>query len=186
MEVRFFLTSNDLWNFTKYSFKRTRALVLFALIALVLLLLAFVITTTNTSGDALLINLLPLLALVLAIFFLVFVGFPRRLMRVNANRLAMQGQQIVTIGPEGMRIRNNLTDSLLFWPAFKEITADTNNLYFIHHGNRLIANLIPRRAFATPQDADAFLAWARQYQAAALARPPAGPPAPSATYERWG
>src|SRR5581483_11850599 len=109
MEVRFFLTSNDLWNFTKYSFKRTRALVLFALIALVLLLLAFVITTTNTSGDALLINLLPLLALVLAIFFLVFVGFPRRLMRVNANRLAIQGQQIVTIGPEGMRIRNNLT-----------------------------------------------------------------------------
>jgi hypothetical protein len=75
----------------------------------------------------------------------------------------MQGEQIISISPEGLRHKTSLTDSQISWDAIKTITADSYGLYFIRQSNRPLAHAIPRRAFATPQEAEAFLAQAQSY-----------------------
>ena len=189
MEVRFFLTSNDILNFTKYSLGRPRSRAALGILFLVIFLILFIpfLPSLLSGGDdfATLFNLLlPLFFLV--IFMILLIAFISWRNRSNTRSpLALQGEQIITIGPEGFRQRNNFGDSLIFWHAFKEITADKYNLYFIHISNRTVAHVVPRRAFANPQDAELFLAWAQRYRNGPALSQPVGPAGPSATYERW-
>jgi hypothetical protein len=181
MEVRFFLTGQDLWTFQKYVLRRTGGLVMFVVLLAIIFILGLAITSLSPSSD-LLISLSPVFLALLGVILLVYLLLWRT--RIGAARyLALQGEQIITISPEGFRQRNNFTDSLIFWRAFKSFTAEKDNLYFIVHSNRMLAHIIPRRAFATPQDAEAFLALAQTYWAHGPAAPPAGPAGTSTAYE---
>src|SRR5262249_22987213 len=116
MEVRFFLTSNDILNFTKYSLGRPRSRAALGILFLVIFLVIFIpfLPSLLSSKDefATLFNLLlPLFFLAILIILLAaFISWRNR--SNTRNPLALQGQQSVTIGPEGFRQRNNFTDSL--------------------------------------------------------------------------
>src|SRR5262245_56849328 len=107
MEVRFFLTSNDIMNFTKYSLGRPRSRAALGILFLVIFLVIFIplILNPSSSGDdfAALFNLLfPLFFLAILIILLAaFISWRNR--SNTRNPLAMQGEQIITIGPEGFR-----------------------------------------------------------------------------------
>lgn len=163
MEVRFFLTSQDLWNFTKYGVLRTRVPLLLGLLLFISigLFLFFPLLSTGSITQA---DVVTTAGLMLAIP--VFFGLLRRQTRSRVGRdQALQGEQIITISPEGFRHRSNLTDNMISWRAFKTITTDKYNLYFIIGPARMVAHLIPRHAFATPQEAETFLGLAQRYWA---------------------
>ena len=183
MEIRFFLTARDVWNFQKYSLWRRRTIL--PLILSVALILAIGLFSSLTSSPSnVLVNLLPIIV-GLGVLVLVVVLLQRRVYGGMARRLAAQGEQVISISPEGFRHKNNLTGATTSWVALKAIKADTYNLYFMVDSNVTLAHLIPRRAFATPQDAEAFLGWARHYWANGQGIPQPQTPGSNAGYERW-
>jgi len=118
-------------------------------------------------------NLLSVIFLLLMLFLLVV--FLRWRIRSRSNRNPeLQGERIITISPEGLRQRTNLMDFLVSWHAIETITTDKYSLYFIRRSSRLVAHVIPRRAFATPQEAQAFLTLAQSYWTNRHTAPPAG------------
>ncbi|HEU5199863.1 MAG TPA: YcxB family protein [Ktedonobacterales bacterium] len=186
MEIRFFLTGQDVWNFQKYALVRPRVLV--PLIALVVIVLSIVFLTTLigpiSSTNTLFNGLFFIILLVL--ICLVVVRFRWRMTRGATRRLAAQGEHVITISPEGFRHKNNLSDSMTSWQAIKEIRDDAYNLYFMVDSNVTMAHVIPRRAFASPQAADMFLAWAKSYWAYGHGMQRPGSPGSATGYERWG
>ena len=182
MEVRFFLTGDDVWNFTKYSYRRPRTLLPLGILIALLVLLVFFTVSFSSPTNAF-VNIFPIVLVLLVIFLLIPVLRWRT--RSRTASLALQGEQIITISPAGFQHRNNLTNALVSWHAFKTITADKHNLYFILVSNRLVAHVIPRRAFATYEETEAFLRQAQTFWANRAASPPAGPAGTSATYEHW-
>lgn len=185
MEIRFFLTGQDVWNFQKNVLVRPRVLV--PLIALVVIVLSIVILTTligpMTSTNTLFNGLFFVVLFALICLFVVRLRW--RLTRGAARRLAAQGEHVITISPEGFRHKNNLSDSLISWQAIKEIKTDAYNLYFMVDSNVTMAHVIPRRAFASPQDADTFLGWAKSYWAHGHSMQQPGSPGSVTGYERW-
>lgn len=182
MQIRFFLTGQDAWNFQKHAILRTRFSLLFILILLIILLL---FTALTGSPSNIVVNIAPILLILVGVAIGVLL-IRRRIFGSMARRLAAQGEHTITIGPEGFRHKTNLSDSLISWRAIKEIKADTHNLYFMADSNVVMAHVIPRRAFATPQAADAFLGWAKSYWANGNNIQQAGTPGSASGYERWG
>ena len=163
MEVHFFLTGQDYWNLTKYNFSRTRTLISTSISLLFICGLLIVYVLLSPPSEAL-TNLLSVILLLLGLLLLVI--FLRWRIRSRSNRNPeLQGEHIITISPEGLRHQTSLTDSLISWRAIKTITSDKYGLYFIRLSNRFIADAIPRNAFATPQEAETFLALAQRYWA---------------------
>jgi len=161
MEVRFFLTGQDRWNMIKYDSTRTRKLISTG-ISLSIISVLIVVYALISPPSEVLTNLLSILLFFLGLFLLVV--FLRWRIRHRAiHNLTLQGEHIITITPQGLQHRTNLTDSLISWQAIKTITADKYDLYFVRESNRLVAHVIPRRAFGTPQEAEAFLALAQSY-----------------------
>ena len=182
MEVRFYLTGQDFWNFQKHALRRTRvSLILIAVLVIILVLF----TSLTSSPSNIVINIAPII-LLLVVLGIVVLRLRRRIFGGTAQRLAAQGEHTITIGPEGFRHKQNLGDAMISWRAIKEIKADAYNLYFMVDSNALMAHVIPRRAFASPQDADAFLGWAKTYWARGNNIQQAGTPGSASGYERWG
>jgi ABC-type nickel/cobalt efflux system permease component RcnA len=183
MEIRFFLTGEDLWNFQKQALRRAGLLliVIFGLIFGIILLTTLISPSTNTV-----FNIFSIVILFFLICFIIWRLRGRMTGSATRRRLAAQGEHVITISPEGFRHKNNLSDSLISWQAIKEIKTDTHNLYFMVDSNVTMAHVIPRRAFATPQDADTFLAWAQNYWAHGHGMPRPGSPGSATGYERWG
>ena len=182
MEVRFYLTGQDVWNFQKQAFRRTRvSLILIAVLVVILILF----TSLTGSPSNIVVNIAPIILLLVVLGIVVLI-LRRRIFGGTARRLAAQGEHTITISPEGFRHKQNLGDAMISWRAIKEIKADTNNLYFMVDSNALMAHVIPRRAFASPQDADAFLGWAKTFWASGNNVQQAETPGSASGYERWG
>ncbi len=182
MEVRFFLTAQDVWNFQKQAIWRTRfSLILIVVLFIILLLF----TALSGSASNIVVNVAPII-LLLVVLGIVVLLLRRRIFGGTARRLAAQGEHTITISPEGFRHKNNLSDSLISWQAIKEIKTDAYNLYFMVDSNVAMAHVIPRRAFASPQAADTFLGWAKSYWATGHGMQQPGSPGSAPGYERWG
>lgn len=186
MEVRFYLTGQDAWNFQKSVLLRPR--VLLPLVALFVLIIGLILLTSLIGPISSTSSAFNILFLFLLLLFIVLIVVYLRARMTNdmARRLAAQGEHTITISPEGFRHKQNLGDAMISWRAIKEIKADTNNLYFMVDSNVLMAHVIPRRAFASPQDADAFLGWAKTFWASGNNVQQAGTPGSASGYERWG
>ncbi len=77
-----------------------------------------------------------------------------------------RGVLILTISAEGFRQRNDLSDSTTSWRTIKAIQQDKYSFYFILDtpgSNVMMAFLIPRHAFASPDEAESFIRQARGY-----------------------
>ncbi|MDQ2716743.1 MAG: YcxB family protein [Chloroflexota bacterium] len=157
---------------TKYNFSRTRTLVSTG-ISLVVVSGLLIVYVLLSPPSEVLTNLLLVISFLLVLFLLVV--FLRWRIRSRSNRNPeLQGEHIITISPEGLRHRTNQVDSLVSWGAIETITTDTYGLYFIRLSSRRIAHAVPRRAFATPHDAQAFLALAQTYWTNGRAMPLTG------------
>ncbi len=154
MDVRFTLNKEDLWHYTLYSLFRKRWRLIVFLIMVIALSLSL----------GILLNLLSAAVFVL-LFLALYVFRLRRSVSKIAKGAGKRGSQIITISSHGVQQQNEMSDSTSSWRAFKAINQDKYNLYFIidNPGSIMMAYVIPRRVFATPQEAESFLQLARGY-----------------------
>ena len=158
MEVHFFLTREDLWHFLTYAFFRQRRRFFLLLLLIYAALILFIVIPSGQSFS--LAALWPLL--VLLIFPVIMV---LRMGRIASRGAGRGGEHIVSIIPEGIREKTDLGEGTRSWRTIKTITQDSYNLSLVTDtmdANAVIAVVIPRRAFAAPQDAETFLGQARQ------------------------
>jgi hypothetical protein len=71
------------------------------------------------------------------------------------------GNHFIAIGPEGVRERSAVGESTTAWDGIERIEDDERYL-FLYTGP-LQAHVVPKRAFASGPEADAFLQLARTY-----------------------
>jgi hypothetical protein len=158
MEVRFYLTREDLRHFLTYVFFRRRRRGFLLLLLIYTILILFIVIPSEQSFS--LAALWPLLILLLLPVLLML-----RMRRIAARGAGRGGEHIVSITPEGIREKTDLGEGTRSWRSIKTITQDSYNLYFIvdtMDSNATMAVIIPRRAFAASQDAETFLYQARQ------------------------
>ena len=159
MEVRFFLTREDLWHFLTSAFFRRRRRFFVLLLLIYTILILFIVIPSEQSFS--LAALWPLLILLLLPVLLML-----RMRRIAARGAARGGEHVVSITPEGIREKTDLGEGTRSWRTIKTITQDTYNLYLVTDtmdASAVMAVVIPRRAFAAPQDAETFLEEARQH-----------------------
>jgi hypothetical protein len=70
------------------------------------------------------------------------------------------GRITVALTPEGIKIRSRRMDGLVFWSAIKSLKVRFGRVFFFL--TRRMAVIVPRRAFASDADFDAFAAAARE------------------------
>ncbi|MFN7954227.1 MAG: YcxB family protein [bacterium] len=111
-------------------------------------------------------------AVLVALFALFYAGFQRTMGRRITRRslaasrnLGSVGPRRVTIAPRSFRCEGPYTDDQVRWPAVERIVESEHALYVYVSANS--GYVVPRRAFASDAEFEAFVAMARQYQAAA-------------------
>src|SRR5262245_52034510 len=85
--------------------------------------------------------------------------------RVAVRGAGKGGEHVVRIMSEGIHEKTDLGEGIRSWKTFKAITQDAHTFYFLVDAltfNAVAALIIPKQAFATPQEAETFLAQARQ------------------------
>ena len=83
----------------------------------------------------------------------------------DGERHGILGQHTIALTPETLHERTAVNDSKAAWRSLFRIDATPDHIFIFTQPNS--AYVIPRRAFPTPSDADAFLTSARDYYAAA-------------------
>jgi len=106
------------------------------------------------------------------------VGLGVRYYRFSLRRMArrwcrqtpgMTGEYLVEITPEGLFWSGALGEGTAKWLAFSQVRGTPHALCFCQ--GQQSAMIIPRRAFASPEEADAFLQAAARWHAAAAVVP---------------
>ena len=160
MEIRFFLKREDIWHFNIYIYTHQRRRTLWLLLGIYVFFILFASLSIYLSFS--LVTALPwLAALIILPLFIVY-----RIRRAASQGAGWGGEHVVSITPEGMIEKTDQGEGIRNWSAIKTIDQDTYNLYFIVNASSssiVMARIIPKRAFATPQDAEMFLSQARQY-----------------------
>lgn len=165
MEVTFALTPEDLWTFNLYVLRRTpsfklRSGVNFALLPLCLT--AFCSLAGFGIWQCLLFG-----AVSAAVWVPFLLWLARWQTARNARkRRAVLDKQTVSLSAKGVRQVNTQADSLIWWTALLEVGESTTQIMFFTDANR--AYLVPKRAFSSQAEAQAFLDKARRYRDAAL------------------
>lgn len=72
------------------------------------------------------------------------------------------GNHFIAIGPEGVRERSPVGESTTAWMGIERI--EENEHYLFLYTGPLQAHVIPKRAFASGQEADAFFQLAQTYR----------------------
>ncbi|MBV8879876.1 MAG: YcxB family protein [Planctomycetaceae bacterium] len=80
----------------------------------------------------------------------------------------MVGLKQITLVPAEIRVVGGLGSASFAWPVVERIVRDANALYV--YVSAVAALIVPRRAFATPEEFEAFSAAACRYQAEAATR----------------
>src|SRR5262249_36003484 len=79
----------------------------------------------------------------------------------GGERQGVLGEHAITLTPEALQERTPVNDSKFAWRGLFRIDSTPEHIFIFVQPNA--AHIIPRRAFATPAEADAFLATARSY-----------------------
>ena len=158
MEVRFFLTQEDLLHFNVYIYThQLRRSVWFILITSILLILCALLTFPSAYQCSI-------------VFFLASFVLPLLLV-LRARRAASRaagwaGEHVVSIMPDGIQEKTDESEGTGKWSTIKNVDQDKYNIYFIlkaSSSNIVVARIIPKRAFPNPQEAEMFLNQARRY-----------------------
>lgn len=160
-EIRFFVTREDYWHFNLFAlFRRSRTLA-GTLAALVLCVLVVIIVYQILFPH----QILP--PVLFAVLFPILLGFRMWLSYTRGFRaLQKGGATFVTITPQHMQVKNENVDSKVSWRMIKAIFQDKYSFYFqIENPTSKMfrAFIVPRHAFASPEEAERFFAQARGY-----------------------
>lgn len=165
MEVTFALTPEDLWTFNQFVIRRTASFKLrialrFASVPL------FLIVFCAAAGFA--TWQCFLFGAVTAAAWVPFCLWSSRwqVTRTARKRSAVLDKQTVSISAKGMRQVNIQSDSLIWWTALLEISESAAQIMFF--SDKQYAFVVPKRAFTSQAEAQAFLDKARRYRDAAL------------------
>ena len=87
----------------------------------------------------------------------------RKIYSQGANK-SLIGEHTIVIDSEGVTERSAVAESKIAWSGVERIEEDGHNVYF--YIGPLQAYVIPKRAFQTPDDGEAFLQLAQSYRSA--------------------
>lgn len=164
MEIRFSLTREDFWHYIIYAYTQQRRRALWSLLIVYAFLVLFAVLSVSFSifSSFSFVNLVP--ALILLVLFPLLIWY--RMRRTAAQGAGWGGEHSISITPEGIREKTDQGEGTRNWSAIKTIGQDKYSLYLVVNASSrslVLATIIPRRAFATLQDAEMFLSQARQY-----------------------
>jgi YcxB-like protein len=102
------------------------------------------------------------------------VGCHRSYLRRMARRLCREtagatGEFLLEITPDGLFCSGELGEGTVKWPAYTRVFGTSEYIYLYRGPKRAL--IIPRRVFASPGEAEAFLQAAQEWHAAATAKP---------------
>lgn len=165
MEVTFVLTPEDLWTFNQFVIRRTASFKLRIALRYASVPL-FLIMFCAVSGFA--AWQCVLFGAVTAVVWAPFCLWSSRweTTRSGRKRRAVLEKQTVSISAKGMRQVNIQSDSLIWWTAILEVSESATQIMFF--SDKHYAFLVPKRAFTSQAEAQAFLDKARRYREAAL------------------
>lgn len=165
MEVTFVLTPEDLWTFNQFVIRRTfsfklRMAVGFAFVPLCLIVFSALAGFATWQCF--------LFGAVTAVVWVPFYLWSARLQvtRTARKRRSVLEKQTISISAKGMRQVNIQSDALVWWASILEVSESATQIMFF--SDKHYAFLVPKRAFSSLAEAQAFLGKARLYRDAAL------------------
>ncbi|MBI3725473.1 YcxB family protein [bacterium] len=180
IEVSYSLKEEDVDAYRRYYAIRRPAILFDIGFKTLTVVLAISSIYTLAWPPTLLADIFPLaLALmpVVAVFPLMIWSRFGRAFRAAWRSTGQYGEQRMRISPDGIFVSGPTGETLKYWKAVHRIV-ESGGHAFIFTGH-LQAFILPRRAFASSEAREAFLARARAWQASARAVP-----APSSTMTR--
>lgn len=185
MHVTYELTPDDYWRFNLYYRRHkypVRPFMLYALsgaIGIVFLGGGWVaVESWLAFGRA----QLTLLACLLVLLFAAVGILPptkRRMTKLAAQKPGLLCEHTIGISPEWLSEKTSVNENKAAWMTLKSLEEDSEYLFLFL--DRLVAHVIPKRAFASPHEADMFLSTARRYWEAAKS----GQPIPAEDAATW-
>lgn len=160
--VRFMLTFADYWSFNLYAFLRTPWLFAYlgALFTLALGLMFWEAQRHHDASMALVRNLAGSTALVTFIAAAVYFRFRGNALKVYVHNPQLADRTTVTLNDQGVRVENGADTLEVEWGLFKRI-AQTRESIYLFYGLGL-ATIVPKRAFRSAEEAQAFYQFARE------------------------
>ena len=177
MQLEFTVTEQDVRRFTRYHLLHAPRVRLWTwgFYAALILLPAYQLLTTDFELPAQhpLYRTMPLIAAAIGMLFCAAIGPPLFLMMtwLNAKQLSRRnigvtGEQSVAISPTEVLWTWDTGRSTQEWSAFQRIVGSRDDILFYRGPS--FAQLIPRRAFTTPDAAEVFRQCARKSHDAAV------------------
>lgn len=167
------LTYEDYWNFNKYAFLRTPWLSVYlgALFAGALALMVFDAQRQSDPGTAFLRNFLVSGAIIIFLAAAVYFRSRGNARKIFARNPQLAERTTVTLDDRGAHVQNPAGALDVEWRMFKRIEQTRDSIYLFYGLG--LATIVPKRAFRTEADAQAFFAFARESWARATesARP---------------
>jgi hypothetical protein len=177
MELTFTVTEDDVRRFTRYHLLHAPRVRLWAwgFYAALILWPAYQLLTTDFElpAEHPLFRTMPLIAAAISALVCAAIGPPFFLVATwlsakqwSRRNIGVTGEQSAAISPAEVLWTWDTGRSTQEWSAFQQIVGTRDYILFYRGLN--FAQLIPRRAFATPAAAEVFLQCATEWHAAAV------------------
>jgi len=154
VKVTFILDQEDVWQLTRYVYRsdrRYRRQMISLVVYLPALLLLFMWLSLHRFWLS-----LAVAALFSGILLpLIYWKVKRDVMRTAAKRPGVLGEHTIEIDAEGVRERTAVNDTFTSWKGVHNIVDDKKHIYLFVAEN--MAHVVPKRAFASDLDAQAFV-----------------------------
>lgn len=157
MKVKYTINAADYWNFNKYfilktpSIRRNYILSLAAVPVLVLVGLLFIRTFYEMS--LMFVIIFSIVGGAVGDLFLIHTT-RIQIMRIPNNNPGVLGEHAIEINEKGVRETTAVNDGFQSWEGIQNIEQDKDYIY-IFLGS-MLAHIIPKRAFSSPEAASAF------------------------------
>lgn len=171
MHVTYELTPEDYCHFSSYYRRHKypiRPLMLFALsgvLGSLFLAGTWVAVETWLNFGRMSGTLLPSLLILLFVTVLILPPTKARILKFARRQPGLLCEHTVDISPEWLSEKTHVNESKTAWSTMKSLEEDPEYLFLFV--DRLVAHAIPKRAFSSPHEAEAFLRTARLYWEAA-------------------
>ncbi len=171
MHVTFDLTPDDFWHFSlyyrrnKYPIRPFFLYALFGVIVFLFLVGSWVAAEYWLTFGRAQSTLLVCLPVLLFFAVLIFPPTKRRVIKIARQRPGLLCEHTIGISPEWLSEKTRINENKVAWTTLKSIEEDSEYLFLFL--DRLVAHVIPKRAFSSPQEANTFLNTAHRYWEAA-------------------
>lgn len=167
MHVTFDLTPDDFWHFSLYYRRNKHPIRPFFMYALFGVILFLFLAGTWIAAEYWLTygrvqsSLLVCLPVLLFFAVLIFPPTKRRVIKVARQRPGLFCEHTIGITPEWLFEKTRINENKVAWTTLKSIEEDSEYLFLFL--DKLVAHVIPKRAFSSPHEVEAFLNMTRQY-----------------------